>query len=420
MDFDLLHILGKKDNYVRFKPFLKENILSREAATIASVLGEYFSNNPSVISVDWVSFETYFLGIRGGRLRDEEILSYKVLLGKLATYSGSGTADELLTHYIELDTAARVADLAIRFAEGESGVSISSIGELVRDCEREVGRSVSKSDLFAPVDISSIVSSVSSTGYEWRLEEMNISLGPLRKGDFVLVAASVETGKTTFVADQVSYMATQISDDRPVIWINNEESSGKVIFRIIQAALARDAKNIIANQTETMNDYTKLMGGNRERILVLNPDSGIISVDQMTALFKDMNPAIIVFDQLDKVHGFSKEERDDIRLGKLYQWARGLAHEYGPVLAISQADGSAHGEPWIRENQLRGSKVDKPGELDAIITIGRTTEKGKESQRYIHIPKNKLFGGLRSQESERHGYWEVTIKPEIARYEGTR
>ena len=123
-----------------------------------------------------------------------------------------------------------------------------------------------------------------------------------------------------------------------------------------------------------------------------------------------------MFDQLDKVHGFSNEARDDLRIGKLYEWARDIAKEYCPVIAVSQVDGSGEGEKWIHMNQLRGSKTDKIGEADAIITVGKSNEPGEDLKRFIHVPKNKLFGGKRSLEAHRHGAFELEIVPSIARY----
>ena len=65
---------------------------------------------------------------------------------------------------------------------------------------------------------------------------------------------------------------------------------------------------------------------------------------------------------------------------------------------------------------LRGSKTDKAGEADLIITLGK--DKDAEYKRYLHLPKNKLWGGPSTIEAHRHGKFEITIRPEIARYEG--
>jgi hypothetical protein len=77
--------------------------------------------------------------------------------------------------------------------------------------------------------------------------------------------------------------------------------------------------------------------------------------------------------------------------------------------------------PFIGLDALRGSKVDKPGEADAIITIGKyraPATPSDEAKRTINIPKNKLTGGgLYWKEEARHGKFIVTIDPMRARYE---
>lgn len=177
-------------------------------------------------------------------------------------------------------------------------------------------------------------------------------------------------------------------------------------FGVTKEALEKDLKGYEER-------YTKEIGN---KILLLSDDSGINSVRQLDSLFAEYKPSIIIFDQLDKVQGFGKEEREDLRLGRMYSWARDKCKEYGPVITASQIDGTGEGVKWLTMGQLRGSKTDKQGEADAIITIGSCNDPALTNNRYIHIPKNKLHGGPRSREEFRHGYFEVMIKPEIARY----
>jgi len=187
----------------------------------------------------------------------------------------------------------------------------------------------------------------------------------------------------------------------------------------MQAALGCTLADIQADPAKAQAEYDKIMGM-PNRILVLSNDSGLNNVAKLTPLLRDINPAIIVFDQLDKVDIPShRDENEATRIGRKYKWARDLSHEYGPVIAISQTDATSEGDKFIRMNQLRGSKVDKPGEADAIITIGKSPDPKDADKRYIHVPKNKLFGGSMSVEADRHGYWEVVINAPIARYEGT-
>ena len=94
------------------------------------------------------------------------------------------------------------------------------------------------------------------------------------------------------------------------------------------------------------------------------------------------------------------------------------------MIAASQLNGNVDAlkdPPFIGMDSLRGSKTDKPGEADAIITIGKyQTPSTPEEKllRTINIPKNKLPGGGKHQvEEERHGQYMVKIDALRARYE---
>jgi replicative DNA helicase len=79
--------------------------------------------------------------------------------------------------------------------------------------------------------------------YSWRLKSLNTALGSLRMGDFGFVFARPETGKTTFLASEVTFMAEQTEGN--ILWFNNEEQGGKVKSRCYQATLGLTTKAII-------------------------------------------------------------------------------------------------------------------------------------------------------------------------------
>ena len=418
MDTDLLLVVKDKANYERFKPYIKEHVLSKEALLIYNTIDGYFKTFPTATAIDWTVFESYFFVYRNAQVKRSAAPLYKTIFEKLRTTTTTQSIEVVLAHYVTQDYAHRIADAALQVREG--GASIDDVHDLVKAHDKELGRAINPSDVFVTGGIAAVLQEASADGFEWRLNELNISCGPLRKGDFVLVAAYVETGKTTFAASEVSHMATQIKDNRPVVWINNEERSDKVLLRIMQATLGCSLADIQKDPAQAEKEYEAVMKI-PNRILVLTNDSGLNHVSKLTPLFRELNPAIIVFDQLDKVGiAAHKDENEASRLGRLYKQARDWSHEYGPVLALSQTDASSEGDQYIRMNQLRGSKVDKPGEADAIITIGKSIDKTLPNKRYLHVPKNKLFGGKTSDEMQRHGYWEVEIVPTIARYEGTK
>lgn len=252
-------------------------------------------------------------------------------------------------------------------------------------------------------------SQVASPGLRWRLNWLNKSLGSLRKGDFGFIFARPETGKTTFLASEVSYMVSQTEGD--ILWFNNEEQGNKVAIRCYQAALGLTTEALFSD-VDGYQQRFESKTGNRIKILDFEDSN---SKARIETVLKNTNPALIIFDQIDKIKGF-KGERNDLELKALYQWAREIAKTYAPVIAVSQASGEAEGKLWLTMDMVDGSKTSKQGEADWILGIGKDSDNTSRT-RYFNICKNKLLGDDDTMPDLRHGSTQVLIKPEVARYE---
>jgi hypothetical protein len=249
-------------------------------------------------------------------------------------------------------------------------------------------------------------------GLRWRLSTLNQMLGSLRKGDFGFIFARPETGKTTFLASETTYMAEQLSDSSgPIIWFNNEEQGSKVKLRCYQAALGLNMTQLMANLPENRDAYFAKTKGKH-----LIFDAGMIHKNTVEKVCKQYKPSLIIFDQIDKIYGFSND-REDLRLGAMYNWARELAKDYCPVIGVCQADGTGEGQKWLTMANVANAKTSKQAEADWIVGIGKIHDAGYENVRYLHASKNKLIGDQDSVPDMRHGRREVLINPAIARYE---
>ena len=253
-------------------------------------------------------------------------------------------------------------------------------------------------------------SQVAAPGLRWRLEFLNKSLGSLRKGDFGFLFARPETGKTTFLASEISHMITQTDGD--ILWFNNEEQGNKVAIRCYQAVLGITAEELFKDRSKYEQLFYEKTGG-RFRLLEEIEDSTRAS--RIELILKNTNPALIIFDQIDKIKGF-KGERNDLELKAIYQWAREIAKTYAPVIAVCQASGEAEGKLWLTMDMVDSSKTAKQGEADWILGIGKEQD-NTSRYRYLNITKNKLLGDEDSLPELRHGSQQVLIKPEVARYE---
>lgn len=420
MDYDVLYLCAKsKENLSKYRRYIKPHVVMKETNTILDGMDKYYKTFPSVTDFAWDSFSAFLIADQSKRLTDDSIVKLRMMLSKAKSFVPHHAHEEVVKTLIELDYLALIMEECEKVKEGSS--DLEHVHILATNALKDVERYIEKDELFVSADLSAIADRITSSGYEWRLDALNRSLGPLRTGNFVIVAARVEVGKTTFLASEVSYLAQQLPKDRPVVWVNNEEESSVVFFRIVQAALGIESKIIIADSKKAMEDYAALMGSNKDKIRVTKDMN---NVRDLETLFREVNPGLIIFDQLDKVDGFKSDEREDLKLGKIYKWARELARSYGPVIAASQLSASAvemKDPPFIGLDALRGSKTDKPGEADVVITIGKYKEpKSPEEEmiRTINVPKNKLPGGGSKQvESDRHGQFLVTIDPIRARFE---
>lgn len=277
------------------------------------------------------------------------------------------------------------------------------------------GRAVDDGDAddFVSDDLEQLVDEAfKKPGLRWRLNTLNRMLGSLRKGDFGFIFARPETGKTTFLASEVTFMAEQLADEAgPILWLSNEEVGTKVMLRCYQGCLG-------ITLTDLFRDLPKAKAAFYEKTKrkIKMVDSAGISKTQVDRLCKQYKPSLIVIDQIDKIKGFDND-REDLRLGTIYQWARELAKVYAPIIGVCQADGTAENQRWLTMAHVANAKTAKQAEADFILGIGKINEPGYDTIRYLHASKNKLFGDSDSDPQVRHGRLECLLNPEIARYQ---
>lgn len=411
---DILYLLSSKDNYDRYSTTLNKHVLTKETVQIADDIGVYYKSF-SKDEVDWEDFSTWFCVVRHPSYKMEKLELYRNIFERLAEYEPSETYNEIVHTMVKREYATKIADKALSIADGTSA-DMDSVRMLVDEFETKYISSTSnKYEKTAMPTFESLNDTVYSggDGLNWRLTCLNQALGPLRRGDLIVVAKRPETGGTTFACSEATFMATQLDDDACILYFANEESEGTYRFRLKQAVLGCESTFFHTGAAKAEAEYLSRIG-NPEKIQVIhNPAASIHDIREM---IECLEPRLVIIDQLWKVGGF--DDRGDVqRIGMLYNEARKIAQEFCPVIAIHQADVTAEGERYIGQHQMHLSKTAVQGEADAIITIGAINEPGFKNTRFINIPKNKLLGGPHSDESLRHSMHEVTILPERARFQ---
>lgn len=401
------YCLKDKTSFELVSRYIDVKDLTQELQGIYRTIAVYYSDNDAALSVEDVA--NYFFATSP---KDKDF--YVGVFDNLKTIEVATDSVVALAKSLKRASVLRkLAETSYEASEGKQAAveAVKALYGQLEELDSHPDDQISEWEFVTDDLHSLIVTTVDTPGLRWRLDSLNKHLGSIRKGDFGFVFARPETGKTTFLASEISYMAEQAKSagQGPVLHINNEESHEKVKLRYYQATLGATLEQLYSNEATAYKTFQEKVGGH-----ILIPKVTSYSRKDVERLCEQVKPGLLIFDQIDKINGFD-DDRDDLRLGAIYQWARELAKEYCPTIGICQADGSGEGNKWLTMGNVANAKTSKQAEADFILGIGKLHDPGYEKLRFFHLSKNKLLGDSDTT-GERHAKWECLIQPEYARY----
>lgn len=415
---NLINLFKLRDNYDRYHTYINTNALTKEERMLFKDIEKWFNADEENTEIDWNVFRGWFFSVAHPKMGDINTDIYNQILDRLDEYD---EPDEMFTKatidaFLRREACGKISELSLPAWEGDTDIELSEITTVIEDYENLLGRTAEVESYYVNEDIEDLTKAVTEGGYDWRHAELNESIGRLRQGKLIVLGARPNAGKTSFLADNMTHIASQLEDDEVILWFNNEEEGREVKFRLLQSGTNTTAANIKVDPARTKREYESLVGGYNKIVIV---DKADLSVQDVEAILKRHKGkvGVIVFDQLWKVHGFENKAGNDAqRLQVLYQWARELAKKHAAVITTHQADYTAEGQANLTMGQLHMNKTGIQGECDTIIMIGRTYEPGEEYFRYFSIAKNKgAYGPVVDPTKNEHQYIK-TLKPEVARY----
>lgn len=415
MDYDVLAALRTKENYDRYSRFVKRSSLSEEAYSIFQAMGDWFKTNDTATEILWSSFAAWYSLVRYPKMDKDKMAAHKAIIGLLS--ERPEVEDAGLTPLIEglakRDYAARIAETALKIVDGDYGTDFTVISRLVDEYIQSVGGLSSLQRDLGNFNVEAL-DSVTGPGLEWRMHALRKALGPVRKGDLGVFVKRPDSGGTTFLAQEMTYMAEQLGEDECILWVNNEEAGNKVRRRIVQSGIGWTVAEMDADMPKALREYALQVGG-MQKIKVF--DRARAHKNDIEALCEQLKPKVIVFDQLVKVHGFDSghsDGSDQEKVTRQFNWARELAKMYGTVIVVHQMGAEYAEKKWVGMEGIFGAKTGPQGEADFILTLGRIAANGHK--RYLYVPKNKMQ--TPGDEAYRNGMFEIEIIPTIARYKG--
>lgn len=403
LELTALRLFKKRDTYTRLARSVPARALDQRTAIILADFGRYFAEHEKVETIKAEPFTLWFKLVHP-KLSEEDVRVYAQLFKQFEEDADPAVAGGIMERLVAADSAAKIADTLEKWNEGGDFDLYSALQKHQQDFESQLVRRTDFAQELTPIE-DILAAEENEVGFRFRLSCLNSAVKPLRGGDFMIVAARPDRGKTTLLASELTHMAPQVDavfpgEKRSILWLNNEGPSRQIVYRTFQAALGVTDEQMfkLAKVTDKQYgnklraDYAKALGGRPGVLRIFSVhDRWSYEVED---IMKTHRPAVVVFDMIDNIK-FGGElanfgTRTDQALEAMYQWARMLGVKYDTaVIATSQISAEGENQMWPPQSALKDSKTGKQGAADVILMMGAVNEPNLAGSRYLSTPKNK-------------------------------
>jgi Autographiviridae putative DNA helicase len=405
LEMTLLRLAKDRETFFRLKPHVPAEGLEETAQMIVRALRGWYDTHKDADKLDLENFRMYLEEIRYKTLPSDKLA---VLLSWVDRMSEDVPA-ELASGMIERLLATEFAADALKLlSQWHEGAELDIVAELAALAEGITDRMQRNTRLplvtGSPEDL--MAEDMDDSGLKFRLRCLADNMRGLRGGDFGIVAAAPDAGKTTLLCSESTFWLTQLDvlwpgQNRTGVWLNNEGPGGRIRKRwyqsLLNATIPEMADLVEQGRLEDRPLFTEAitkamgMGMDRMRFYDIHDHT---SAD-VENILKQANAGFVIFDMLDNVkfHGLTANggERTDQVLEAMYQQGRNWCVRYNCIgFATSQlsVDGANNRHP--AQHMLKDSKVGKQGACDFIIAMGKDNDPTFANVRWVNTPKNKL------------------------------
>lgn len=401
LDLTLLKITRSKKQYDRLRGMVPDAAIDPKTLAILNDYGRWY-REMDADEIDPATFHTFFK-LWHPKLTDEQLATYDAILRSVLTEPADpGLEVGITERLVAAESALRMASLLQRWNDGQEVDLYLEARAIVEDFEAQTNRKVKTPLVEDNIELL-LEDDKNDSGFHWRLDCINQSLRPLRPGDFGIIAARPDKGKSTFLTSELSFMAAQVDElfpgqQRSIIWLNNEGPGNRIVKRLYQSALDEPLSGLVKrSQAGTIRqDYLNAIGGRPDTIRVF--DIHDFWNHEVEDILRQYPPAIVVFDMVDNIKfggsAANNGQRTDQLLEAMYQWARIIAVKFDCItLATSQISAEGDGLAFPTLSMLKDSKTGKQGAAEFIITIGALNPgdgQQPSNSRFIGTTKNKL------------------------------
>ena len=252
LDVTLLSLLRTRSRFEQVRAVLDADrgFLDKTTADLLGAYGEYFDVFPEHTEIK--------IGVFGPRLmrtvyrhssKEEQDGVAAVLKTVWSTTPDECTTDTVMREMNAVAAHAEAQALLLQWAEGDLPGDLVTALQAMADRRATAVGALTKASL-VPDDMQDILGDeLNDAGLKFRLSSLRKSMRGLRPGDFGILAARPDQGKTTLTASEVTYLASQMQPGQKVYWLNNEGPGRRLWPRIYGAALDATTDDLLALQS---------------------------------------------------------------------------------------------------------------------------------------------------------------------------
>jgi AAA domain-containing protein len=233
-----------------------------------------------------------------------------------------------------------------------------------------------------------------TNGIPYFLPSLQTSLGGLIQGQFVVVSADSNTGKSAFCISQAVHAFTHFDkqpDRGPILYFNSEGTPGDIFGRfwsnLFKKQIPGGIEDIVTRREEVREKFNARFDSSKFVVFQM----GTSGISYIRAKLKKYKPSLVIIDMLDIL----AQVEDPITLKKLYDNIRLLSLEFCAIIGTTQSgnttwfdkeSGAEKSKKFLTDKDVLGCKA-KSAAAETMITIGKDSNNPK--LRYISTPKKK-------------------------------
>ena len=397
---ELINLLLDKDFYEKNKSRVSKSMFTNGTGNLYETIAKAHEQSDGNLTIDEI--ETLHTQVYNPALTRAAKENFKNLLDEIKKEKpNKEIANTILESLYKQNLARQIAVVATEIYNNTKDIGFNDIQNLIDDF-----KGVNKEEYENITDnvIELLEALKDNTKWKFNLTDLRDRVNGIGDGNFLIIFARPESGKTAFWVNLVAGRNGFASQGAKVCALINEEPAIRTQMRLINAHTGMSFAEIRQNPTKTGELWSQI----KTNLRILDTvDWSLEKIDSYVAKEK---PDILVIDQLDKVHIEGSFARTDEKLRAIYTGTREIAKRRScAIIGISQASADASGKLDITFDMMENSKTGKAAEADVIIGVGfRNKLDVDQDLRSLAVSKNKITGW--------HGVITCKIIPELSRY----